>query len=69
MTVWLLFQLRQSVREKYAIPGTVLEDGFWSFCCPCLVAGQMLRHTTDYNVYPSQLMTATGLPDTAPMIV
>ena len=69
ITVALLFNLRQSVRAKYAIPGTPMEDCMCSAICPCLVAAQLLRHTTDYNVYPSQLCTPTGLPDTVPVIV
>ena len=69
ITVVLLYNVRQSVRAKYAIPGSPIEDGVCSFFCPCLVAAQLLRHTTDYNVYPSQLCTPTGLPDTVPAIV
>ena len=69
ITIWLLYSLRRSVRTKYAIPGTPHEDCCWSFWCPCLVAGQLLRHTTDYDVYPSQLCTDTGLPANAPAIV
>ena len=69
ITVLLLYNVRKSVRAKYAIPGSPLEDGVCSFCCPCLVAAQLLRHTTDYDVYPSQLCTPTGLPNNVPTIV
>lgn len=69
LTVWLLYNLRVSLRNKYAIPGAAVDDCCCSCWCPCLVAGQMLRHTTDYDIYPSQLCTATGLPNSAPMIV
>lgn len=69
ITVLLLFNVRRSVRAKYAIPGSPIEDGVCSCCCPALVAAQLLRHTTDYDVYPSQLCTPTGLPRTAPAIV
>jgi hypothetical protein len=69
ITVWLLYNLRVSVRAKYAIPGNEGDDCCCSFWCPCLVAGQLLRHTTDYDVYPSQLCTDTGLPARTPMIV
>ena len=69
ITVWLLYSVRRSVRAKYAIPGSPIEDGVCACVCPCLVAGQLLRHTTDYDVYPSQLCTPTGLPDSVPAIV
>lgn len=69
ITVWLLYSLRVSVRAKYAIPGDPTDDCCCAFWCPCLVAGQLLRHTTDYEVYPSQLCTSTGLPKSAPLIV
>jgi hypothetical protein len=69
VTVFLLYKVRQSVRSKYAIPGDETHDCCWSIWCPCLVAAQLLRHTTDYDVYPSQLCTQTGLPDNAPRIV
>jgi hypothetical protein len=61
ITIVLLFQLRRSVRAKFVIPGSVVCDCCCSYWCPCLVAGQMLRHTTDYDVYPSQLCSSTGL--------
>lgn len=70
LATWLLTNLRVSVREKYAIPGDPCNDCCYSFWCPCLVAGQMLRHTTDYDVYPSQLCSETGLAkSSAPVIV
>jgi Cys-rich protein (TIGR01571 family) len=69
ITAFVLWSLRTSVRAKYGIPGNSKEDCIWSCCCPCLVAGQLLRHTTDYEVYPSQLCSSTGLSKSAPMLV
>jgi hypothetical protein len=60
--VVLLYKLRSHVRQRYAIPGSKLEDGCCSFWCGCCVASQLLRHTTDYDVYPSRCCTETGLP-------
>jgi Cys-rich protein (TIGR01571 family) len=65
----LLVILRKSVRAKYGIQASEGEDVIASCCCPCLVAGQMLRHTTDYDLYPAQLCSATGLSSGAPSIV
>ena len=69
ITAYILWSLRMSVRAKYGIPGDSSTDCVWSCFCPCLVAGQLLRHTTDYEVYPSQLCSATGLSKNAPIIV
>lgn len=69
ITCALLFSVRRSIRRKYAIPGDDRADCCWSFWCPCLVAGQLLRHTTDYDVYPSRMFTETGLPESAATIV
>lgn len=69
LSIWLLYRLRKSVRSKYAIPGDSNSDFCWSFWCPCLVAGQMLRHTTDYDVYPGRLLSPTGLSKSAPSLV
>ena len=75
-TILLLCNLRSQVRTKYAIPaagycgprGT--EDFCCSLCCPCLVAAQMMRHTTDYDQTPARCCTETGLlPNAAPSIV
>ena len=63
ITTAILFQLRRSVRAKYAIPGTDADDACTTVCCPCLVAGQLLRHTTDYDTHPARLCTNTGLPE------
>jgi Cys-rich protein (TIGR01571 family) len=66
----IVFSLRKSVRAKFGIPGSSFEDCCCAFWCNCLVVGQMLRHTTDYDVYPSQLCSSTGLSSrVSPMIV
>jgi Cys-rich protein (TIGR01571 family) len=68
MTV-VLFNLRRFVRTKYAIPAPDYEDCCCSFWCPCFVAAQMLRHTTDYDVYPATCCTERGIPPHSPSIV
>jgi Cys-rich protein (TIGR01571 family) len=67
--VLLLRNLRVTVREKYAIPARDYEDCTCSVFCPCLVAAQMLRHTTDYDAYPATCCTKRGIPEHAPSIV
>jgi len=57
------------VRERYAIPGGEWEDCCCSLACPCLVSGQLLRHTMDYDVYPATCCTETGIPSHGPAIV
>jgi PLAC8 family len=73
-TVLILRNVRKSVRAKYAIPITVAacgecEDCCCSLFCPCFVAAQMLRHTTDYDTYPATCCTERGIPKHAPAIV
>jgi len=69
----LLTRVRKTVRERYGIPanklGEVWEDPIVSCCCCCFSAGQMLRHTTEYDTYPATCCTRTGIPPTAPSIV
>jgi Cys-rich protein (TIGR01571 family) len=66
----MAFSLRKSVRAKFGIPGSCFEDCCCAFWCNCCVVSQMLRHTTDYDVYPSQLCSSTGLSSkVSPMIV
>ena len=65
----VLFQLRGYVRRQYAIPGNRLADCCCSCLCPCLVLTQMMRHTTDYDIYPSVCCSETGIPPHAPEIV
>lgn len=65
----VLFNLRGYVRRRYAIPGSETMDCCCSFWCPCLVVTQLMRHTTDYEMYPSFCCSETGLPPHAPEIV
>jgi hypothetical protein len=37
-------------------------DCVCSCCCPCLVAAQILRHITDYSLYPATICTDHGIP-------
>jgi len=72
LTLIVLCQLRQKVRAKYNIPTQCCggcEDcccAYW--CSPCTVC-QLARHTADYNRYPAQCCTATGLDSQAPECV
>jgi hypothetical protein len=66
--VWL-YKLRRVVREKYAIPGGPVNDALLSLCCQCCASAQLLRHTTDYDVYQSRLCTSSGLPPKTRSIV
>jgi Cys-rich protein (TIGR01571 family) len=68
-TVVILIRVRRQVREKHGIPAQGNEDVCCSCFCPCFVAAQMLRHTTDYDTYPSTCCTETGIPPHAPSIV
>mmetsp|Transcript_210 Transcript_210/g.272 ORF Transcript_210/g.272 Transcript_210/m.272 type:complete len:266 (+) Transcript_210:59-856(+) len=73
-SVIILRNTRKQVRSRYAIPeGDVCpagcEDTCCSLWCPCFVAAQLMRHTTDYGAYPGRCCTETGLPPTAPSIV
>jgi Cys-rich protein (TIGR01571 family) len=69
LTFFILRKVRIQVREKYGIPASGNEDCCCSLFCPCFVAAQMLRHTTDYDTYPSTCCTETGIPPSAPSIV
>jgi hypothetical protein len=73
-TVVVLRNLRRHVRSKYSIPEgdscpSGCEDVCCSMCCSCLVVGQMMRHTADYETYGARCCTDTGLPLHAPSIV
>jgi hypothetical protein len=71
-TVICLRNMRSHIRNKYSIPEdteycpTGCEDTCCSLFCPCLVVGQMLRHTTDYSTYPGRCCSSTGLPANVP---
>jgi hypothetical protein len=64
----LLFFVRSHVREKYSIPEKYKcpvgsEDLCCSLFCPCFTAAQLLRHTTDYELYKeAECCSDTGLP-------
>ncbi|GKY94647.1 hypothetical protein MPSEU_000430200 [Mayamaea pseudoterrestris] len=72
-TVMCLKNIRSHVRQKYNIPEETnccpggSEDTCCSLICPCLVVGQLLRHTTDYSAYPGRCCSSTGLPDSIPV--
>jgi len=68
-TTAVLTNLRQYVRQKYAIPAAEWEDCCCSCWCPCFISAQMLRHTTDYGVYPATCCTESGIPPHVPSIV
>ena len=73
-SVFLLRKVRYQVRTKYAIPEADLcpkgcEDLCCSLVCPCFTAGQLLRHTTNYDEYDGKCCTSTGLPKHVPAIV
>jgi hypothetical protein len=55
----ILRNVRMHVRTKYGIPTGQLScnDCGYSYCYPWFVAGQMLRHTTDYDIYPAMACT------------
>ena len=61
--------IRRVIRAKYAIPGENIIDLIAGYLCQCCAAAQMLRHTTDYDVYPSYTCSKTGLPESVPSIV
>ena len=66
----ILYNVRRTTRQMYGIPaGFESEDCVVSACCPCFAAGQLLRHTTEYDVYPATCCTERGIPPHAPSIV
>jgi Cys-rich protein (TIGR01571 family) len=73
--VYIFTVTRSFVRNKYAIPaiccrdGEIVEDCCFSFWCTCCTAGQLARHTMDYNTYPGVCCSSTGVPDNVPSIV
>ena len=70
LVLYQIYRVRGHVRARYAIPGNGSSDLACSICCPTLVVAQLLRHTTDYEQYPSLCcFSDTGIPITAPSIV
>jgi Cys-rich protein (TIGR01571 family) len=66
----VLVRTRRSVRQRYGIPGDDAEDCVCAIACHCCVASQLLRHTTNYDVYPSYSCESdTGLPPHVPAIL
>ena len=59
-SVVVVLLLRRAVRKNYNIPGHCFRDFWCTLWCRCCVLGQMLRHTTDYDVYPSRVCTSNG---------
>ena len=73
-SVIVLRNLRSHMRKMYAIPEsgqcpTGWEDTCCSILCPCLVTGQMLRHTAEYETYSGRCCSETGLSEAAPEVV
>jgi Cys-rich protein (TIGR01571 family) len=80
--VYILTVTRSFVRNKYGIPtyccdsrspttssGGVVEDCCLSFWCACCTAGQLARHTMDYDTYRGVCCSSTGVPDYVPSVV
>jgi len=73
--VFVLKNIRSHVRKKYSIPEQYKcpvgsEDICCSLFCPCFTAAQLLRHTTDYELYEAaECCSDTGLPFQVPAIV
>lgn len=66
----ILYNTRAHVRTKYGIPAEFPHsDACLSFCCPCYTVGQLLRHTTEYDIYPANVCTDRGIAPHAPEIV
>lgn len=66
----ILHNTRYHVRQRYGIPAEFpYSDACLTFCCPCHAAGQLLRHTADYTVYPASVFTDRGVAAHAPEIV
>lgn len=72
--VWSLYSLcrtRQNVRAQYQIPEQLpcCEDLICAVCCTCCTISQMLRHTGEYETYPSSCCSTTGHPAGVPLTV
>lgn len=66
----ILYNVRRTTRNMYGIPASAeSEDCLVSTFCPCFAAGQLLRHTTQYDIYPATCCTERGIPPYAPSIV
>lgn len=77
--VYILTVTRFFVRNKYAIPTYfcntpsssvgIVEDCCLSFWCSCCTAGQVARHTMDYDTYRGVCCSSTGVPDYVPSVI
>lgn len=72
--IYVLWNLRHSIRQKYAIPEeetypTGCEDLLCAVCCAHCTAAQLMRHTTDYDTYNASCCSETGVPPHVPSIV
>lgn len=69
-SIYALYKTRQNVREEFSIPEercVGCEDCMCATFCGCCVVAQMARHTGDYDTYPTNFCSETGLPDHAPL--
>jgi hypothetical protein len=77
--IMIIRNVRHYVRAKYAIRPVLFSSGgtqgpsgddcLMAWCCSCCTTAQMLRHTTDYNVYNSSMCSDRGLPYGTPGIL
>jgi len=77
--VYILTVTRSFLRNKYAVPthfchtpstsAGVVEDCCLSFWCSCCTAGQLARHTMDYDTYRGVCCSTTGVPDYVPSVI
>jgi Cys-rich protein (TIGR01571 family) len=68
----IMARTRRRIRSRYGIPERTCrgcEDCCCAFWCSCCTVSQMARHTADYDNYPAQCCSETGLSPNAPSIV
>jgi Cys-rich protein (TIGR01571 family) len=71
-TLIVMVRARSYVRAKYSIPErdcAGCEDCCFSYFCHCCVVAQMARHINDYERYPADCCSETGLAAAAPELV
>ena len=69
-SILVTLRTRYYVRRRYGIPSRFSgEDFLCSVCCTALVAGQLARHTADYEKYPASCLSDNGLATGAPEVV
>lgn len=75
MSLWSIYALmktRKYIRTKYSIPEERCqgcEDLCCSMWCSCCTVAQLARHTGEFEQYPSNCCSETGLPANAPRVV